>query len=216
MTQINLRALPSLREYPNDELKLLATAAPAREYEAGAQLCKEGDPARSCYLLATGSVEIRKHTPDGERVLATLKAGAIVGQMALVDRSPRSATVQAAEPTIALELTRDVFEDLLRSSSPLALRFQEHIAVAGIRQLRLATQRLASLASSKQGHPGACGPELRPAAASEREHGGAGVHGLPALRRVEAQSPVAIPAAPAMAHVKMYAGSAQSMQPGAQ
>ena len=159
MTQINLRALPSLREYPNDELKLLATAAPAREYEAGAQLCKEGDPARSCYLLATGSVEIRKHTPDGERVLATLKAGAIVGQMALVDRSPRSATVQAAEPTIALELTRDVFEDLLRSSSPLALRFQEHIAVAGIRQLRLATQRLASLASSKQGHAPSAVPE---------------------------------------------------------
>lgn len=151
MTQINLRALPSLREYPNDELKLLATAAPAREYEAGALICKEGDPARSCYLIATGSVEIRKQTPEGERVLATLKAGAIVGQMALVDRSPRSATVLAAEPTIALELTRDVFEDLLRSSSSLALRFQEHIAVAGIRQLRMATQRLASLASSKQG-----------------------------------------------------------------
>ncbi len=147
MTQINLRALPSFRDYPNAELKLLASVAPAREYAAGAILCREGSAARSCFLLATGSVEIRKHADDGERVLATLRAGAIVGQMALVDRSPRSATVVAAEPTLALELTRDVFEDLLRASSDLALRFQEHIAVAGIRQLRMATQRLATLRS---------------------------------------------------------------------
>lgn len=147
MTQLNLRALPSFRDYPNAELKLLASVAPAREYAEGAVLCREGSPARSCFLLATGAVEIRKHADEGERVLAVLRAGSIVGQMALVDRSPRSATVVAAEPTVALELTRDVFEDLLRASSDLALRFQEHIAVAGIRQLRMATQRLASLAA---------------------------------------------------------------------
>jgi len=149
MTQINLRALPSFRDYPNAELKLLASVAPAREYAQGAVLCREGSAARSCFLLATGAVEVRKQADDGERVLATLRAGSIVGQMALVDRSPRSATV-VAEPTVALELTRDVFEDLLRASSELALRFQEHIAVAGIRQLRMATQRLAAMLAEHQ------------------------------------------------------------------
>jgi CRP-like cAMP-binding protein len=62
--------------------------------------------------------------------------------MALVDKTPRSASVVAAEPTVALELTRDVFEGLLHARNPLAVRFQEQIAIAGIRQLRMATERL--------------------------------------------------------------------------
>lgn len=141
-TQINLRALPSLRDYSNAELKVLATVAPAREFRPGVVICREGSAGQSCFLLATGEVQVTKKTDEGDQVLATLRAGAIVGQMALVDRSPRSASVVAAQPTIALELTRDVFERLLRASSSLALRFQEQIAIAGIRQLRLANQRL--------------------------------------------------------------------------
>lgn len=159
MAQIDLRALSSLREYANSELKLLASVAPAREYPPGYALCREGTPGASCFLLAIGSVRIDKQLPDGLKTLATLRAGAIVGQMALVDRSPRSASVVAAEPTVALELTRDVFENLLRASSPLALRFQEQIAIAGIRQLRMATSRLAGILSQQQAE--------REAAASE-------------------------------------------------
>jgi CRP-like cAMP-binding protein len=150
MAQIDLRALPSLREYANSELKMLASVAPAREYPPGLPLCREGAAGASCFLLAVGTVRIEKQQPDGVKTLATLRAGAIVGQMALVDRSPRSATVVAAEPTIALELTRDVFENLLRASSPLALRFQEQIAIAGIRQLRMATSRLAGIVSEQK------------------------------------------------------------------
>lgn len=145
MTQINLRSLASLKDYSNAELKLLASVAPAREFLPGAVLCREGTTGQSCYLLATGEVNITRKTDEGDKILATLRAGAIVGQMALVDRSPRSASVVAAQPLIALELTREVFENLLRASSPLALRFQEQIAIAGIRQLRLATQRLAKI-----------------------------------------------------------------------
>lgn len=150
MAQIDLRALPSLKDFGNAELKLLASVAPARELPVGHVLCREGAAGASCFLLAVGSVNIAKKTEEGDRILATLRGGAIVGQMALVDRSPRSASVIAAEPTIALELTRDVFENLLRASSPLALRFQEQIAIAGIRQLRMATSRLAKILGDRQ------------------------------------------------------------------
>jgi CRP-like cAMP-binding protein len=150
MAQIDLRKLASLQTYSNAELKLLASVAPAREFAEGAVICREGTAGASCFLLATGSVHVLKGSEDGEKIVATLRAGAIVGQMALVDRSPRSASVKAAEDTIALELTRDVFENLLRASSPLALRFQEQIAIAGIRQLRMATQRLATLLNARQ------------------------------------------------------------------
>ncbi len=161
MAQINLRALESLGDYSNAELKLLASVAPAREYEQGVDLCLEHAPGQSCFLLATGEVTIHKVIDNEEKELATLRAGAIVGQMALVDRSPRSATVRASKYTIALELTRDVFERLLGAHSPLALRFQSQIAVAGIRQLRMATTKLAGILNDAQ---------RKVAEASEKEH----------------------------------------------
>ncbi len=153
MAQINLRALSSLQDYSNAELKMLASAAPAREYKVGDCMCKEGMVGQSCFLLATGEVEVVKRLDGTDRVLATLRAGAIVGQMALVDRSPRSATVRARVHSIALELTRDVFEHLLSTHSPLALHFQTQIAVAGIRQLRLATRKLAELLTKEPDAP---------------------------------------------------------------
>ena len=151
MSQIDLRALPALADYPSDELKLLASAAPARAFSRDTVICREGTVGQSCFLLATGSVNVTKVTEDGPKILATLRAGQIVGQMALVDRSPRSASVVAAEDVVALELTRDVFQNLLRASSPVALRFQEQIAIAGIRQLRMANQRLATILSGHRG-----------------------------------------------------------------
>ena len=149
MAQINLRSLQALTEYSNAELKLLASVEPAREYDKGDVLCTEGDPGRSCFVLATGSVDVVRTIDGDDKVLATLRAGAIVGQMSLVDRSPRSATVVAANYTVVLELTREVFERLLLAHSHLALRFQFQIAVAGIRQLRMATKRLAGILSEQ-------------------------------------------------------------------
>ena len=149
--QIDLRALPALADYPSSELKLLASAAPARSYAKGDVLCREGTVGQSCFLLATGAVSVTKRTDDGDKILATLRAGQIVGQLALVDRSPRSASLVAEEAVVALELTRDVFEKLLRASSPVALRFQEQIAVAGVRQLRMANQRLTTILSGNRG-----------------------------------------------------------------
>ncbi len=173
--QIDLRALPALRDYPSSELKLLASAAPARSYAKGDVLCREGTVGQSCFLLATGAVNVTKHTEDGDKVLATLRAGQIVGQLALVDRSPRSASVIAEEAVVALELTRDVFEKLLRSSSPVALRFQEQIAIAGVRQLRMANQRLTTILSGNKGRAHTPSQALASAPASR-----------PALMRVQA------------------------------
>jgi CRP-like cAMP-binding protein len=150
MSQIDLRKVQSLAVYSNTELRILANVAPAREFAAGHVLCREGMTGQSCFLLATGSVNVVKRTEDGDRNLATLRGGQIVGQMALVDKTPRSASVVAAEPTVALELTRDVFEGLLHARNPLAVRFQEQIAIAGIRQLRMATERLRSVIGKQQ------------------------------------------------------------------
>ena len=116
--------------------------------------------------------------------LATLKPGAFVGQMALVDSAPRSATIRAAtEEVVAMELQRDVFEGLLAAASPLAVHFQEQIAVAGIRQLRMADKHFKRLLGS--GRP-AQKPRLATAASGR---GGAVSAALPSRPSVPSRGP---------------------------
>lgn len=137
-----LRAFETLRDCTTRELEVLLGAARTLRFMPGEALCEEGRPAASCFFVVTGDVEISRNTPDGPRVIAIQGAGAIVGQMSLVERRPRTATVRAMSEVTTLEFSRDVFDALLAASSPFAIRFQEQIAVAGIRQLRGATERL--------------------------------------------------------------------------
>jgi CRP-like cAMP-binding protein len=149
-----LRRLASLRAFPDDELHVLLGAASARAVPAGEVLLREGDPGRSCLVIARGEVEVLKAVGDAERVIAVLPEGTLLGQVALVDRSPRTATVRARTQVAVLELDRDVFESLLHAHSPLALRFQEQIAIAGARQLRNSTEALARILEATNAAPG--------------------------------------------------------------
>jgi CRP-like cAMP-binding protein len=143
--RIDLRAVPCLEAFTNNELKTLVKVAPPKTYKAMSNLCREGEPGNSCFILVRGSVQVIRKMSGHERVLATLGMGATVGQMALVDRSPRSATVKALDECVVLELQRKVFDRLLEANSSVAMRFQDQIAVAGIRQLRMANERLSDL-----------------------------------------------------------------------
>ncbi|MGA7744708.1 MAG: cyclic nucleotide-binding domain-containing protein [Polyangia bacterium] len=134
------RLLPG---YPSTELELLLAATRTRHFPGGTWLCREGQPASSCFLIAIGAVEVVKYLDGEEHVLATLGPGTLLGQTALVDGALRSASLRAASVTTAIEIRRRTFQRLVQQGSPLALRFQEKIAVAGIRQLRAATDQLA-------------------------------------------------------------------------
>jgi CRP-like cAMP-binding protein len=136
-----LRSL--LPGYSGHEVEQLLGATRTRHFPAGTWLCREGDSASACFFIATGAVEVVKYLDGEERVLATLRPGTLVGQTALVDGAFRSASVRAMFATTALELRRKTFQRLVQQGSPLALRLQEQIAIAGIRQLRAAADQLA-------------------------------------------------------------------------
>jgi len=133
------------------DLRMLGSAGMVLTYADGVPLCSEGRVGASCFVLLRGHVDVSKASVGGARHLATLGPGSIVGQMALVDGSPRAATVRAKGELVALEVGRDVFERLVKAGTPLGLRFQRQIALAGIRQLRLANVRLRGLLG-KGGH----------------------------------------------------------------
>ncbi len=107
----------------------------------GDTLLKEGDTAAAAYLIESGNVEVSKMV-DGRRiVLNTLGAGAIVGEMALIDKSPRSATVSATSKTVALIIDQKVFDRVLASAEPvlkaLVLAYTSHLRNLGTRASQL-------------------------------------------------------------------------------
>ena len=143
LTAEQLRSVPALASYTVEDLELLAYIAQLRTFAAGDIIMREGTFGDACWLLLTGEVAVQRSA----QTIARLGPGALVGQLALLDRAPRSATVIAITETAALEVRADAFTNLVRASSPVALRFQWQVALAGVRQLRAATQRLAENAS---------------------------------------------------------------------
>ncbi len=163
--------LHPLRGLAEADLARLSSVAPARVWKHKALLCHEGDHADSCFLVVAGEVDVVKAMRGKRRRLATLPPGSLVGQAALVDRAPRSAILRARGTVVAFELHRSTFERLLAQANPLALRFQEEIAIAGIRQLRSANKRLSQLLAKSPGQaasaatldPSSPAPPPRPA-----------------------------------------------------
>ena len=78
-------------------------------YAAGDIIFREGDPSELAYVLGTGMVAITRAAPEGEVVLAELKAGAIFGEMGLVDERPRSASATAVSAVTLGVMSREHF-----------------------------------------------------------------------------------------------------------
>ncbi len=81
----------AMADAPIDFGLLAGAGAPIRDYKAGEVIFREGDPAEEMFVVKTGTVEIRL----GNRLLDTLSERSIFGEMALIDRGPRSATAVA-------------------------------------------------------------------------------------------------------------------------
>ena len=82
------------------DLRDAGQAFPRLGLQEGELLFAEGDEGDAAYALLSGRVAVRKKTAEGEQVLAELGPGEIVGEIALLTGEPRSATVEALEPTV--------------------------------------------------------------------------------------------------------------------
>ena len=82
-------------------------------------LFRQDDPPTSAFLIEEGRVQIVLETAGGERVLAVRGPGDIVGEMAIVDRAPRSASVRAIENCVILPITAEQLERRMASANPI-------------------------------------------------------------------------------------------------
>lgn len=90
-----------------------------RSLAAGERLFALGDAAGSAYLVVSGRLEVGEATDTDSAPILTIGRGEIVGELGLLDRAPRSATVHAARSSLLAELARDDFVRLLASHPEL-------------------------------------------------------------------------------------------------
>jgi len=87
---------------------------------AGTVLALEGGDADALYLIETGEVSVTVRTPEGERVLGTLRGPAYFGEMGLL-LGRRTASVHAASDIRAWRLSRERFEQIVRQQPSIAM-----------------------------------------------------------------------------------------------
>jgi EAL domain-containing protein (putative c-di-GMP-specific phosphodiesterase class I) len=84
-------------------------------HAAGTVIFNEGDPGTCAYIIEAGSVEVS--VSDTQRV--RLGKGELFGEMALVDRLPRTATVRASEDVVLIPIPRQLVINLLKKADPV-------------------------------------------------------------------------------------------------
>jgi CRP-like cAMP-binding protein len=94
-----------------DELRRLGAR---RRFPSGAALFCEGDPAHEALVLLSGEVKVSVGSSDGkEIVLEVFEAGALLGELSVLDGKPRSATVTALTPVEVLTVAAGTFNEFL-------------------------------------------------------------------------------------------------------
>src|SRR5262249_39711364 len=117
-----LRNVPILAGLEPEDLDELAEVVVERNVPPGADLCKQGEHGDAVFVVVKGRVRV--FTGGGalgpERTLSELEAGACIGEMAVLDEAPRSATVRAIEKTRVVVIPGAGFKELLATRPQMA------------------------------------------------------------------------------------------------
>jgi CRP-like cAMP-binding protein len=125
------------------ELATLAKLCRTVKWSAGEVVFREGDPGASLFVLTEGEVEVLNGHAGADKVIAVLATPAAFGEMALVDREARSATVRARTACEALELTAEAFTAFRKRSRDGFTFVVINVARILSSRLRETSQRLA-------------------------------------------------------------------------
>lgn len=110
-----LAGLPNLRECSKDDVRALAGAGRVVTLPDGWAFVQEGTPGDAAYILLSGEANVLV----GRAIVATLGAGAIIGEMAYLEGGGRHATVATHGRVRAVRLDYDQLDELLKKRSSL-------------------------------------------------------------------------------------------------
>ena len=128
-----LRRVPLFSTLDEPAFARLAAMLGSRSLAAGETLFYEGEPGDNCYVVLSGELDILTTVGGAELRLEKRRAGHVIGEMALIDHGPRSATIRAVTPSTLAVLDEPSFFTLMHGNPQMAL---EMLRTATTRQRR--------------------------------------------------------------------------------
>ena len=117
-------------------------ASQEKSVASGKEIVRQGEAGDSCFVVGAGSLRVEVDTPGGSRVtLTTLRKGDVFGEIAVLDRRVRSASVTAAQDSVLLEIDGAALRDTIVGHPDLELS----LLVSLTDKLRTTNDRLLSL-----------------------------------------------------------------------
>lgn len=113
-----LKQMPMFRHLTYKEIIRVLNVTEVKEFSPGQPLIKEGTSGEEMFILLKGKVRVHKN----EAFITFLMPGSHIGEMALVDRSPRSTSVTAEEKSRLLILRRREFYEIVRKDPSLSVK----------------------------------------------------------------------------------------------
>ena len=123
--------LPLFSALEKEGLRALISAFEMITVPAGEEVVVQGEEGSEAYIVARGELEVRR-TPEGPdedghvMTLARLMSGALFGEMALLSRAPRAASVVACRPSILLVARRDALEAVAEKRPEVGIELAAH------------------------------------------------------------------------------------------
>jgi MFS superfamily sulfate permease-like transporter len=120
--ELPLDRLPLLLDFTADQVERLRGWLEPVAWPAGHVIFRHGDPGSSLYLVTRGRASVHIRHDDGDIRLVTFAPGAVLGELALLDRGPRSATITVDEDLTGFGLSEASFTVLCREQPDIAIK----------------------------------------------------------------------------------------------
>ena len=123
-----LKTVPFFDRLSNRQLKSVSDIMFQRSYDTDEFIFEEGQPGAALFLILDGKVAIEIYRDSNTTRLAVLESGAFLGELALLDETPRSANARALERTRALALYRNDLNELVQRDPKTACQIYRSLA----------------------------------------------------------------------------------------
>jgi HEAT repeat protein len=129
-----LREVPIFTGLSPEDLEKIAEIAEEQLYLDQSLLCREGEPGHTLFIIASGIVDVLKKSGDSEKILASRTTGEFVGEMAILESGPRSATLRARGGVRTLVIDGNSFQTILLDRPQVAVSVMRRMSTR-IREL---------------------------------------------------------------------------------
>ncbi|GGC55016.1 Crp/Fnr family transcriptional regulator [Chelatococcus reniformis] len=123
-----LRLVPMFKDIDAARLKLLAFTSERVNFAPDQRFFSQGDAGDAAYVILDGVAHVLLETPNGQLKVAEFGRNDLVGEMAVLAETPRSATVTAQGEVIALRIDKHVFIELLSQFPQMAIAVMRELA----------------------------------------------------------------------------------------